>query len=57
MVALAATAIERQALAAVSTSSRSFAAISEIAVSQSIASKLPSTRRRSGEVSRSRWWA
>ena len=56
MVALAAAAIEREALAAVAIDELAQAlAISDIAVSQSMASKLPSARLRSGEVRRSLW--
>ena len=58
MVALAAAAIERDALSAMALDHGAHcAAISATAVSQSIASKVPSARRRSGVVSRSRWWA
>ena len=58
VVALAATAIEREALAAVaSTRARTRAAISAIATPTSIASKPPSARRRSGVVRLSLWCA
>ena len=55
VIALAAAAIEREAVAAVAIDqlAQPRLAISAIAVSQSIASKPPSARRRSGVVSRS----